>query len=165
MSSVDNSLVTISIERLVRGDDLSSEIERAFGPHGLGILTVSGVSDLPRLRRALLMITPALASLPEEAKAALEDPESSYSFGWSHGREALQNGQRDIYKGSFYANPTEDAPCGGGGGGAGGPGEGISEDLMSQHPAYLRPNIWPRDSLPQLEPAFKSLGRLVVDVG
>jgi hypothetical protein len=29
----------------------------------------------------------------------------------------------------------------------------------------LRPNIWPGEALPELEPAFKELGRLMMDVG
>ena len=32
---------------------------------------------------------------------------------------------------------------------------------MARH----RPNIWPGEALPELEPAFKELGRLMMDVG
>jgi hypothetical protein len=46
--------------------------------------------------------------LPERVRASLEDPASSYNNGWSHGKETLQNGRRDTFKGSFYANPAHD---------------------------------------------------------
>lgn len=29
----------------------------------------------------------------------------------------------------------------------------------------MQPNVWPRDTVPELEGAYKSLGRLMVDVG
>lgn len=37
--------------------------------------------------------------------------------------------------------------------------------LREQYPGYYRPNMWPREELPRLEPAFKELGRLVCAVG
>ncbi len=37
--------------------------------------------------------------------------------------------------------------------------------LREQYPGYYRPNVWPREELPRLEPAFKELGRLVCAVG
>ncbi|CAL5443108.1 unnamed protein product [Camellia sinensis] len=57
--------------------DLSAKIEEGFGPNGLGILSIS---DL-------------LACLPEDVKKELEDPNSRYNFGWSHGKEKLESGK------------------------------------------------------------------------
>lgn len=42
-----------------------------------------------------------LANLPQDVLQRYEDPMSSYSCGWSHGREALKNGKRDILKGEW----------------------------------------------------------------
>ena len=56
-------------------------------------------------------------------------------------------------KGSYYNNPTHDRP---------------TEDaaLIRQFPAYCTPNVWPEGGdCPDLESAFKALGRLIVSVG
>ncbi len=63
-------------------------------------------------------------------------------------------------KGSYYANPLLDDPCS-----SSSSSSDNSEDLVRRYPEYLRPNIWPREALPALEPAFKDLGQLVVHVG
>ena len=52
--------------------------------------------------------------LPEAVQHSLEDPESAYSFGYSCGKEALEDGRPDSNKVSYYANPqhntiTQDA--------------------------------------------------------
>jgi len=40
------------------------------------------------------------------------------------------------------------------------------KELMARFPAYCMPNVWPEgDDCPDLEPAFKALGRLIVSVG
>lgn len=39
-------------------------------------------------------------SLPPEVRDLYEDPESSYNFGWSHGKEAMASGRMDVHKGS-----------------------------------------------------------------
>ena len=78
---------------------------QGFGPDGLGIVTVAGVPNYAALRARLLPLAAALAALPGDARARLEDPESNYNVGWSHGKEALDGGRLDLLKGSFYANP------------------------------------------------------------
>jgi len=77
--------------------------------------------------------------------------ESSYSFGWSHGKEKLQ-GMPDVSKGSFYANPQFDKPV-------------DDPEIIALHAPFVHPNIWPTDDLPELEQAFKDLGQLIVSVG
>ena len=64
----------------------------------------------------------------------------------------MSEGKPDLAKGSYYANPIHDAPV-------------SDEALIKQYPSFLAPNVWPKDDLPELEGAFKVLGKLVVDVG
>jgi isopenicillin N synthase-like dioxygenase len=92
------------------------------------------------------------ANLPESVKAKTEDPSSMYSFGWSHGKEMLE-GKPDYSKGSYYANPQYDTPF------------SDQPELAQQYPSFCRPNIWPTEDLPELQPAFKALGQLMVEVG
>ncbi|THU72824.1 hypothetical protein C4D60_Mb04t16260 [Musa balbisiana] len=69
--------VTISYSDIKeKSRDLSMNIEEGFGPNGLGIISVSDV--------------PGVARLPDDVKKELEDPESRYNFGWSHGKEKLE---------------------------------------------------------------------------
>eukprot|EP01018_Ginkgo_biloba_P002059 Gb_10635 [translate_table: standard] len=137
---------------LERSADLSEELESGFGPSGLGIIAICDVPRFSVLRKSLLELSHRLAALPEEAKNDLEDPDSRYSFGWSHGKEKLVSGRPDKLKGSFYANPIVDIPT-------------TDEALIRRYSSYCRPNLWPRNVLPELEPAFKDLGRLIFDVG
>ncbi|KAG6431570.1 hypothetical protein SASPL_109649 [Salvia splendens] len=174
------STVTISYDQLKdTSADLSDKIELGFGPNGLGTLSVSNVPGYQLLRRNLLclapryefnelailimssaLFTPILASLPEDVKWQLEDPISRYNFGWSHGKEKLESGKpgnlgpwtKDTLKGSFYANPILDVPTN-------------DQSLVKRYPSYCGPNIWPHDVLPELELAFKALGKLILDVG
>lgn len=138
--------------------DLSSFIEKGFGPDGLGILTVSGIPDFPALRRALLPLATEFAQLPDSVKATYEDAESKFNVGWSCGKEILKNGRPDAFKGSFYANPLRDE-------GASTDTTLVAEPVHSLGDYYAKPNIWPRDHIPEFEGAFKSLGRLMYRVG
>ncbi|KAL6331086.1 hypothetical protein AAG906_009514 [Vitis piasezkii] len=145
--------VTISYPELIdKNADLSMKIEEGFGPNGLGILTIADVPGFSLLRQNLLRLSPRLASLPEEVKKELEDPNSRYNFGWSHGKEKLESGKPDMLKGSFYANPILDIPT-------------TEAPLIQRYPSYCGPNIWPKHALPELEVAFKALGKLILDVG
>lgn len=132
--------------------DLSEKIEQGFGPDGLGILSISHVPGYALLRHNLLSLAPRLANLPEKVKKELEDPQSRYNFGWSHGKEKLESGKPDLLKGSFYANPILDKPT-------------TEASLIQRYPAYCGSNIWPQSSMPELEVAFKALGKLILDVG
>jgi len=127
-------------------------IQEAYGPDGLGIMAVENVPGLMEKRAELLPLATKLANLPDESLRRLEDPESHHSFGWSHGKEMLEGGVPDTMKGSFYANPHQD--------------QGTDDPEQARmYPSNCRPNIWPRDELPELEPAIKGLGQLVLDVG
>ena len=73
--------------------ELDSLLAAAFGPDGLGACVVSGVPGYPEARARLLPLASQLAELPPASLAALEDPESRYNFGWSHGKERLGDGR------------------------------------------------------------------------
>jgi len=131
--------------------DLSASIERAFGPGGIGILAVRGVPQFPEKRQALLPLSRRFANLPNEVKEKCVHKESTYSFGWSHGKEQLE-GKPDYSKGSYYNNPVFDRPF-------------DDESIIKKHVSFAHPNIWPKEDLPELEHAFKDLGTLIVQVG
>ncbi|ESQ56371.1 hypothetical protein EUTSA_v10025558mg [Eutrema salsugineum] len=132
--------------------DLSARVEQGFGPDGLGIISVKDVPGYSDLRQNLLQLAPRLANLPEEVKRELEDAHSRYNFGWSHGKEKLESGKIDMLKGSYYANPLQDVPT-------------SNSSEIQRYPWYCGSNIWPGNSLPELEGAFKALGKLMFEVG
>lgn len=137
---------------LVAGDALLSCCMQGFGPDGLGVITVSGVPGFEERREALLPLANSFANLPAAAKHACENEDSQYNVGWSHGKESLRNGIKDIHKGSFYANPVQDT-------------YDVDDASARRYSTYYTPNIWPQQDLPQLEPAFKALGSLIITVG
>jgi isopenicillin N synthase-like dioxygenase len=144
-------VVTLRYEDLVSDVDLSSEIEAAYGYDGTGFLTVSGVPGLEKKREALLPLAQKFALLDEEIKNKYVHEDSYYSFGWSHGKEKLQ-GVADFSKGSYYGNPQYNQPE-------------TDQELVNKYPAFIHPNIWPKEEMPELEPAFMALGQLIVHVG
>lgn len=88
------ALVALSYAELCEPEaDLSTQIEAAFGPDGLGIVVVNDVPEYATLRATLLPLASRLAALPREELAALEDAESTWNFGWSHGKERLESGR------------------------------------------------------------------------
>ncbi|XP_020240875.1 uncharacterized protein LOC109819534 isoform X1 [Asparagus officinalis] len=155
VSSAYRTVRTVTIphsDLMDRSRDLSAKIEEGLGPDGLGIVSVSDVPDFSFLRQNLLQLSPRVASLPDEVKSSLEDPKSRYNIGWSHGKEKLESGKLDTFKGSFYANPILDVPT-------------TDVSLMQRYASYCRPNKWPITALPELEVAFKALGKVMLDVG
>jgi len=137
------SVVTLSYDQLARGEDLSAQIHEAYGPNGLGVLTISGVPEFAQLRRNLLPMGRKLAYLPKNELAALEHPASLWNAGWSHGHEKMGD-EPDVHKGSFYANPLYDVMA--------------NDKEIEKYPFFYPKNIWPKQSLPELAPAFKKLG-------
>ncbi|CAL5096173.1 unnamed protein product [Urochloa decumbens] len=135
-----------------RSKDLSGRIEEGLGRQGLGIVSIADVPGYPELRKRLLRLAPRVANLPEEVKTELEDPSSRYNFGWSHGKQKFESGKFDTFKGSYFANPLLNVPT-------------TDDALVTRFPSFCRPNIWPTDDLPELETAFKDLGKLVLEVG
>eukprot|EP00775_Hariotina_reticulata_P002002 gene2002-2324_t len=147
------TVVCIPYNRLIDPQtDVSKELWQGFGPDGLGVITVSGVPGYVERREALLPLADSFAKLPAAAKQACENEDSQYNVGWSHGKESLRNGIKDIHKGSFYANPLQDT-------------YDVDDASARCFSTYYTPNIWPQQDLPQLEPAFKALGSLIITVG
>jgi hypothetical protein len=120
----------------------------AYGPNGLGALTIKNIPKYAALRKTLLPLSYKVAHLPDDQKAKLEDPESMWNAGWSHGKEKFGD-TPDIAKGSFYGNPLYD--------------EAGTAELRQKFPFFYPKNIWPSASLPAVEPAFKAMGRVMFD--
>ena len=71
-----------------------------------------------------------LQNLSEATLSELEDAESNYNFGWSRGREALEDGRPDVNKGSFYAGPLQDIRT-------------TDQHLLSTYPGFCRQGLLP----------------------
>ena len=170
--------------------DANTLIERAFSSDGLGIIAITDVPNLPQLRHRLLPLAQKLATLPAHQLDEVTDPESGYQVGWSHGREKLEGDKPDWSKGSFYANPlTEDLVESMLGRRSYQPSNNsiinnntkevldwdesidvVKTDdelrkLAKSNPAFFASNVWPSKHLPELESAFKDVGKLVHEVG
>ncbi|GJE85924.1 clavaminate synthase-like protein [Phanerochaete sordida] len=135
---------------------LTPSIEKALGsqPDALGVIIVRELPEqFKRIRQQVLRLAYTFAELPEAVREQFADPDSRYSFGWSHGKE-IMNGKPDYLKGSYYANPIMDQPE-------------VSQELSRTYPEYYGRNIWPSGvvGVEGFERAFKSLGRLMFDVG
>lgn len=126
-----------------------------------GAIAITGVPGFAEARNRLLPLGYKLAHLPEEKLRTLEDPHSLYNAGWSkvwrsfvdcyrgfnfgdQGKEKIGN-KPDELKGSFYANPICDKV-------------GL---FQKEHPYFYPDNIWPSSFIPELEPAFKSTGKIM----
>ncbi|KAJ3213851.1 hypothetical protein HK099_007166 [Clydaea vesicula] len=135
--------------------DLNSLIDKAFGNKtgSLGVCLVKNVPDLPLLRKNLLLLASEFTKLPSQTINKYVHQQSTYSFGWSHGKE-IMNGKPDFAKGSYYNNPTYEIPP-----------SSKDPEYVKSNPFYGHQNIWPNQELPQLQPAFMDLGKKIVDVG
>ncbi|KAI8896893.1 hypothetical protein BC833DRAFT_621721 [Globomyces pollinis-pini] len=148
------SAVTIDYNDLIDPNcNLSEQIAKAFGntPGCLGACFVKNVPGLQPLRKEVLLKGSQLGALPANELDEMVHPESTYFFGWSHGKE-IMNGKPDFAKGSFYFNPIHEIP----------PIE--DENFQSKYPIYGYPNIWPK-SLPDMKDPSKELGQLIIKVG
>jgi len=148
VESQENRVVTFDYKEISNPDaDLTSKIENAFGPNGLGLCIVTGVPNFVEKRARLLPLAHKLANLPKEELDKITFPEIHYSLGWSHGKEKFK-GTIDYSKGSFYGNAQK-------------------EDRIPKYEDQDQSvtfNPWP-EAIPELKDAFKDLGQLIVDVG
>ncbi|TCD70640.1 hypothetical protein EIP91_002359 [Steccherinum ochraceum] len=155
VSCTSEGAVKISYNTLISAPlSLTASIEKAFGsaPDSLGIIVVE---DLPpafvSYRERLLKLAYNFAHLDESERERYADVKSRYSFGWSHGKEIMN----DTLKGSYYANPVIDSPS-------------VAPEMKQASPEYYGENIWPSNDVKPIEgfeQAFKDLGRLVFKVG
>ena len=144
--------VSISYSDLTSDTDLSEKIQCAFGQAGLGLIVVTDIPEYIEARAHCLPLGFRFGNLPEDVKSKYEDPASTFSFGWSHGKEKMSGGMPDVAKGSYYANPTFDVP---------------SEDAeeIAKFPSFFRQNIWPDQDLPNFSTSFKTLSSIIVRTG
>lgn len=139
-------IVCLEYNDLIAGKDVTTQLLKAYGPGGFGILFVRGVPGLEEARQALLPLSRKLALLPEDVLSKYEnDPPV---VGWSRGKERFK-GKPDLAKGSFYANPLYDNAA-----------EGDEDAKRCQQ---TQPNVWPTE-IPELEQAFKKMGQLIYEV-
>ncbi|WVQ98714.1 hypothetical protein IAU59_005845 [Kwoniella sp. CBS 9459] len=155
MSTPDPIRISYS-SLLAEPEGLKDRLTAALGsdPGCLGIIVVSDLPpEFPALREKLFKLAHRFATLPDDVKERFAKPETSYSFGWSHGKEVM-NGRPDTQKGSYYANPLNDFPD-------------VSDDLRESYPEYYAGNVWPSsvDGLEEFETTFKALGNVIFDVG
>lgn len=155
------SPITVSLDQLKNGIDFKT-LDAAFGPDSLGIIVVEGLlEDFHTKRAKVLRLLSTLARLPESELNKLEDEESMWLTGWSRGKEKLENGRPDFYKGSYYVNCAfhKDSKL------EGPPPEIVDE--FKDLPMYTAPNIWPSKELQGLddfESDAKGLCNLIIDV-
>ncbi|OAP57275.1 hypothetical protein AYL99_08013 [Fonsecaea erecta] len=147
---------TVSLEELAQGTVPFGTLEEAFGESSLGILVVKDLpTRYPLLRQKLLSYASYLAQLPKEDLDALTDAASHYEIGWSHGKEALKDGQYDTMKGSYYVD------C---------------QSFYLENPVVPVPgtpatrgsgtNLWPSESvMPGFRATFEELCTLLIDIG
>ena len=87
----DDAPITIPYSALLEDDltPLSDSITRAFGSSAdaLGLILVSGLpAEFAKLRENALLASARFAALPEDVRERCTDPDSHFSFGWSHGK-------------------------------------------------------------------------------
>jgi isopenicillin N synthase-like dioxygenase len=145
------NVIVLDYADLVSGKDMTEQIGEAYGFDGIGLLAVRNIPGLKRARLDLLPLARKFAILDEDIQNKYVHEESFYSFGWSLGKEKLE-GKPDLSKGSYYANPQYDEPMN-------------DEAIIKKYPAFVTPNIWPKQEMPEFEHCFKRLGQLIVSVG
>lgn len=158
----------------------------------LGIIAITNVPNLTQLRTKLLPLAYRLATqLTSSQLDEITAPQSQYQVGWSHGREKLEGNKLDYSKGSYYANPLTDDLVESmlerrrylAADESDESDEGMKDvikwdesidkiknedelrQLANSNPAFFAPNVWPTESLPEMEMAFKEVGRLIHTVG
>lgn len=178
------TIVTISYEELQSTNSSTlDKIAKAFGSNDTckGIVAITDIPQYPALRSKSLRLIHNLAHAPLDVLKSLEDPNSYYSVGWSHGKEKVEGDKLDTGKGSFYFNPITDRPL----------DEILSRDLghrvedvqCSQDPkiqefrkfaessgalSFYAPNVWPREeetSLLDLQATVMEMGKLIRQIG
>jgi isopenicillin N synthase-like dioxygenase len=155
MTTVAELVIIDYTDLLGSSNALLESIEQAFGPSGTGIIGIRNVPDFVQAKQDLLPLAYPLAHLPAEELQLLEDPDSLFNAGWSHGKEKLKADTPDLAKGSFYFNPLVDVP-------------GTAQDRKT-YPCSYPCNKWPSTtastgSLSQLEPAAKRMGTMMKNV-
>lgn len=94
------------MDKVFEYDKLDSARDQILAQlHEYGFILVRGVPDSIETIQAFRRSARAFIDLTDEEKARCT-PENFYEFGWSYGEEIF-NGQRDSFKGSYYADLPE----------------------------------------------------------
>jgi len=182
MTPEQSIVTTISYAELQSSSrSVLAKIAQGFGNEDTckGIIAITDIPKFPALRtKALHLIRRLATDTSTEDLEELEDPDSYYSVGWSHGKEKVEADKFDTGKGSFYFNPITDDPLrailerdf----------GKGAHEALETAkiekekkkfikhaegNGAFYASNIWPDRTLPELRKTAMELGRLILDIG
>lgn len=147
---------TVSLEDLTKGEIQFATLEEAFGESSLGILLVRNLPERYKvLRERLLSYSSYLAQLPAEELDSLTDAAAHYEVGWSHGKEALKDGQYDTMKGSYYVDCQSfylEKP--------------VIPDAGGPLTRGAGANLWPPEHLmPGFQATFEELCTLLIDIG
>jgi len=145
---------------------LLSKLGQAFGSEDecLGILLVTNLPQhYTAMRERVLTLTHKLGSLSSKDLDAVTVEESLYQVGWSHGKEKLSNNVNDTAKGSFYFNPLVEESLLDAVNNR--DGEKAQTQGWIDDPAVTTPNVWPQDSLPELQAAAMEMGQYIIKVG
>jgi isopenicillin N synthase-like dioxygenase len=85
--------------------ELEDTCQQAFDPEGLGFLEITDIPpEMTELRSQVLQRAQTMANLAPSELEQITLPETSYTIGWSHGKEQFR-GVYDTQKASFYFNP------------------------------------------------------------
>jgi hypothetical protein len=101
----DTKLVIVDYSDLLEAssdEKLMECCEQAFGDEGIGIIGIANVPGFVEAKAKVLQQAHPLAHLPENELKELEDPESMYNAGWSHGKEMYVN---YLVNGALYERP------------------------------------------------------------
>ena len=143
MTNAALEVVSVTLENLWDPNyDFASAIEKAYGPDGLGVITVCGIPEWEEVVNRTIPLAHELVSLPQQVLKDLEHEESLFNSGWCFGKEKMGD-KPDTKKGSYYFNPLSDDP---------------RPETREKHPWALPANRWPREHLPSLEHECKKLG-------
>jgi hypothetical protein len=83
----ETNLVVVEYHDLLKSSFDENVMEAAFGETGVGIIGIQNIPGFVQAKADILKQAYPLAHLPAKELEDLEDPESLYNAGWSHGKE------------------------------------------------------------------------------
>lgn len=134
--------------------DLSKELEASFGQRGNGILLVKNIPNYEKYREELLLLGYKIHMFSPEVKKKYERPDVHYAVGICTADKYAHNGVNDVAT-SWYCDPLKDKMD----------SSRTIKDGKGEVSDFYMDNFWPTEDLPELEPAFKNMGKLTCEVG
>lgn len=117
-------------------------------------MLINNVPNYKEYRKKLLPLAYDLHNIPRQIQRTYERPEAYYAVGLCPGDRYAYKGIVDVST-SWYCNPLQDKVE---------PVHYIKDGKEMVGSSY-EDNFWPTEHLPELEPAFKNMGKLNSDVG